>query len=269
MLIYKKSLIVLLCYFFLSLPSVRAYVAQIPGLNRLEINDRANSTTSIRLNTEYGLFVIEIHFNNKHQLFVSRVVDILKKEASKLVNYFKYTPSVTLNILINGAVNQSNGSATSFPRLTINLFDYPPAGAEHLNISGDWLRNLVIHELVHILHTSQISGVNKVINYLFGAGRLMTMVVPRWFTEGIAVWAETKFSESGRLRNPSYEWETRRTFLNDNFCDGVGCLDTPGLYPYRQYPYWSGAYFMSSLEKEKTGTIRCLVKANSSKVPFF
>lgn len=266
---YKESLIVLLCYFCWAVPFVFANVAQIPGLNRDEINDRADSTIDIKLDTKYGPFDIEVHFNKKHHLFVSRVVEILKADTATLVEYFEHTPTVPLHILINGAVNQSNGSATSFPRLTINLFDNPPAGAEHLNISGDWLRNLLLHELVHILHTSQINGINKWVNYLFGAGRLMTMIVPRWFTEGIAVWAETKFTDTGRLRNPSYDWETKRTFLNNRFCNGAGCLDTPGHYPFRQYPYWSGAYFMYSLEKEKAGTIRCLVTANSSKVPFF
>jgi hypothetical protein len=267
--IYKNSLIVLLCYFCWAVPVVFANIAQIPGLNRDEINDRADSTLGITLDTNYGPFKVQIHFNKKHHLFASRVIDILKNDTKTLVNYFEYAPPVPLHILINGAVNQSNGSATSFPRLTINLFDYPPAGAEHLSISGDWLRNLLLHELVHILHTSQINGVNKVVNYLFGAGRLMPMLVPRWFTEGIAVWAETKFTESGRLRNPSYDWETKRTFLNPSFCNGAGCLDTPGHYPYRQYPYWAGAYFMHSLEREKPGVIRCLVTANSAKVPFF
>lgn len=264
-----KLLSFLLLYFYCLSPSVVANVTQIPGAIRDQINDRADTTSSLILRTKKGPFEIRLHFNKRHHHFVYRVIEILKADAPALIDYFDHAPEVPLHILVNGAVNQSNGSATSFPKLLINLYDYPPAGSEHLSISGDWLRNLVVHELVHVLHHSQIYGVNKVINYLFGAGRLMPMIVPRWFSEGIAVWAETKFSTSGRLRNPMYRWETNRTFLIDDFCDGAGCIDMPGKYPYRQFPYWAGAYFMDDLEKDRPGSIKCLVRENAANVPFF
>lgn len=266
---YLQLLSVLVFYFWCGTTLVLANVTQIPGAIVDRVNDRADTSTSVTIPTGHGPFEIQLHFNKKHHLFVARVIEILKKDAPVLVNYFEHAPEVPLHILVNGAVYQSNGSATSFPKLVINLYDYPPAGSEHLVISGDWLRNLVVHELVHILHHSQIYGVNQIINYLFGAGRLMPMIVPRWFSEGIAVWAETVYTKSGRLRNPLYDWETKRTFLMRDFCDGAGCIDTPGKYPYRQFPYWAGAYFMRYLEQERAGSIKCLVRENAGNAPFF
>lgn len=246
-----------------------ASVTQIPGGQVDTVRDRLTTTHKLKVNDKRGVFDIRIHFNQKHHDFVARVSEIIKSDTPALIQYFDYVPDIPLHIFINGAVNQSNGSATSFPKLLMNLYDYPPAGWEHLNISGDWLRNLVVHEMVHILHHAQINGFNKVINTIFGAGRLIPMLVPRWFSEGIATWAETNFTEAGRLRNPLFKWEMDRTFLQKDFCYGAGCVDNPGRYPFGQFPYWAGSFFMRHLEKEKPGTIKCLVRANSSKVPFF
>ncbi|MGB0453262.1 MAG: hypothetical protein ACPGJV_06065 [Bacteriovoracaceae bacterium] len=243
-----------------------ADVTQIPDS---DIKDRINTSYEFKLPTKYGTAHFKFHFNKGHVDFVARSEEILRQTFYKVVDYFQFVPDAPINIIVNGAVFQSNGSATVFPQLVINLFDYPPMGIEHLNTSGDWLQNLIVHEIIHVIHLAQINGVNKVINFLTGAGRLMPMITPRWFTEGIAVWGETKLTEQGRLRNSLFSFETKKALLHPDSCRAVGCLTNPGIYPFRQFPYWVGAFFLDSLEAEKPGTIKCLVEANSRKIPYF
>ena len=45
-------------------------------------------------------------------------------------------------------------------------------------------------------------------------------------------------------------------------------IDDPGSFPYKQYPYWVGGAFMNWIEGQNQGNIKCLVKENSSNIPF-
>lgn len=235
-----------------------------------KVDSSITKTYTIRVETKYGQLVAQIHAHESHRPMVSRISEILHHESRELLEYFQWIPDDTIHIIIKEAVNSSNGFATVFPRLKIEINDFPPVGYNYLNSSGDWLKNLLLHELVHIIHMSQHRGVVDWVNTLFGSiGRSMTGLVPRWFSEGIAVWAETKFTDSGRLRDEMMLFESRKALLSKQFCKTTDCLSVPGKYPYGHAPYWLGGMFMNFLEKQRPGTIRCLIQNNSKKIPFF
>jgi hypothetical protein len=170
--------------------------------------------------------------------------------------------------MINPA-SMANGWATIMPRNMIGLNNFPPMGDGHLTSIDGWIQGLVLHELTHILHMDQTSGFLNVLESVFGNIGKMGGLVPRWFSEGLAVWAETHFTQGGRLRSKLLEYELDQVLLDPASCKTPDCLDDPGVYPNRQMPYWVGGYFMDYLEKKKPGTIRCLIKENSNSILFF
>ena len=163
----------------------------------------------------------------------------------------------------------TNGNARTFPTDIINLYKFPPSNNEHLVIMEDWLTGLIFHEYVHVTHLDQTRDFLELGRNIFGSiAKFPVMVVPRWFTEGIAVWAESHLSKNGRLSNPLFRKELLIQFLRADYCKTIDCLDEPGLYPNGSLAYWAGAHFMEYMEEKKPGTIKCLVEENSSKIPF-
>ena len=92
---------------------------------------------------------------------------------------------------------------------------------------------------------------------------------PCGLQEGLATWAETKFTEGGRGRNRLLKWETDRRHLDESFCRSLDCLDGPGYYPHGATAYRMGSRFLTFLEENKKGTLSCLVRANARKIPYF
>ena len=232
--------------------------------------DKKNLVTRmVKIDTKKGPVVFEIHGAKQNSVYIERVARILEDYAHPILDYFEYPPTTNINFRINSSSTRANGAATAFPRNLIELNAFPPVGNGHLLTQEDWMKGLVLHELVHIVHMDQTRGFPQMVRNVFGSFGKWGGVVPRWFAEGIAVWAETEFTEGGRLRHPGVIWEFEKKMADPNFCQTIDCLDSPGKYPYGQFPYWAGAKFIDYLEKRKEGSIRCLVQENSKEIPFF
>lgn len=237
--------------------------------NSFARTDSSVETTAFKVNTKYGEYNFELHLPSNDENFTSRVVKILQKDTAKVAEYFQYAPREVVHFVLKEEAFQANGSATVFPRDLIVLRKFPPLGSEHLSTGDDYLQGLVLHELIHIIHMDQTEGFLEVMRKIFGAVGKLGGLTPRWFTEGVATWGESQFTDGGRLRNNMMRSQWEQALISKDFCDSIDCLDNPGLFPFRQFPYWAGAYFMEYLEKRNAGSVRCLVKANNNNFPFF
>jgi hypothetical protein len=231
--------------------------------------DAEIKTYKFSVDSSYGKYDYELHLPLDDESFTNRVVKILSENTQKLAEYFQYAPKEVIHFNLSEYDHESNGSATVFPIDQIVLRKFPPIGAEHLSISDDYLKGLVLHELIHIIHMDQTGGFPKFIETIFGSVGKFGGIVPRWFVEGVATWGESEFTNGGRLRNKLMRLQWEEAMGQDDFCRSIDCIDNPGVYPYRQFPYWTGAYFLEYLESRKKGTVRCLVTANNNNIPFF
>jgi len=246
------------------------FVGQAFAQNELfEEASETQVTRSFSIKTEFGHGNFALHGTKDAQIQAKRVQEILEEFTPALFKYFKYAPEQTIHFRLNNSAKRLNGSATVLPRNVIVLNMFPPVGDEHLHVSDDWLQGLVIHELVHIIHLEQARGILR--GFLFIAGNYGRLggVIPRWFTEGAATWAETHFTKGGRLRQEGLLAQARIFLERDNFCQTIDCLDNPPEYPYGNFAYWVGAAFLDYLEAQKEGTISCIIKVNSYRIPFF
>lgn len=227
-------------------------------------------TINVSMPTNYGTFFGEIHYSEKDLALALRVERIIKEDLIKVVNYFEYVPFDVVHFNLDPYVRLTNGNASIFPTNIINLYNFPASNLEHLIVMENWLQGLVLHEFVHITHLDQTRDFLKIGRQIFGTiAKVPAGIVPRWFTEGIAVWGESHLINGGRLNNQLFNKELLILFKKHETCKTIDCLDNPGVYPEGQLAYWAGAHFMEYLENKKPKTIKCLVEMNSASIPFF
>ena len=211
----------------------------------------------------------EIHYEKGKGPVAQRVGQIVKKYTPILLDYFGGSIQSTVHISLNGQAEASNGFARVFPRNLIELNLFPPTGRDSLTSAGNWFESLIFHELVHIVHMDKTSGFPGFVRTIFGATGKWGGIAPRWFSEGIAVWAESHFIDGGRLRDPRIREVIRSQMKSQDHCQNIDCLDMPGFWPHGHSAYWVGGAFMDFLERTKPGPIKCLVDENSNNLPFF
>lgn len=233
-------------------------------------NAEVLKTINVSMPTNYGTFLGEIHYSEKDLSSALRVERIIKEDLIKVINYFQYVPHDVVHFNLDPYMRLTNGNARPFPTNIINLYNFPANNKEHLIVMDNWMQGLVLHEFVHIVHLDQTRDYLNVARKIFGTiAKIPSGIVPRWFTEGVAVWGESHLINGGRLHNPLFNKELLIQFKKHDFCQTIDCIDEPGVYPHGQLSYWAGAHFIEWLEDKKPGTIKCLVEHNSGAVPFF
>ena len=185
-----------------------------------------------------------IVFPSERVAFARRALSIAEEAHLKLIKELEWIPKTKTYISVTDYSDTANGWATSVPRNEIRLQAYPPFLSEELGFYDDWMRQLIYHEYTHILHTDTSYGLHPVLNVIFGKFARNNATAPHWFTEGVAVYYETRMSNTGRLRNVLYKTMIRNAALADAI-PTLGELSA-GLvrYPEGVGNYLFGSFFI-------------------------
>ena len=120
---------------------------------------------------------------------------------------------VHMPVIIHNESSFSNGVFVWAPK-RLEIFTNPdPNGYQQ-----DWLTQLALHEGRHAVQIDKLNqGVTKVLSYVGGeqAVGAMAVFLPYWYLEGDAVDAETRLSNTGRGRQPSFEMELKAQLLEE------------------------------------------------------
>ncbi len=122
-------------------------------------------------------------------------------------------PARHFPILLHSENMMSNGFVTWAPRRT-ELRTIPPAST----FAFEWDKQLVAHELRHVAQLSNLyRGPFPALYYLLGeqSPGIASSLMPGWFLEGDAVYAETQVSAFGRGLQPGFTLEYRAYFAED------------------------------------------------------
>jgi hypothetical protein len=128
-------------------------------------------------------------------------------------------------VIIHNYTTQSNGYVAWAPR-RMEIYPTP----EQNSIPIDPNKQLAVHELTHVLQMESLNrGVSKALSVILGeqmAGADAALI-PQWFFEGEAVFAESALTGSGRGRSPSFQkqlkaitTEKRRLYSYDKMVNG-------------------------------------------------
>ncbi|MFO7669441.1 MAG: hypothetical protein R6W31_07265 [Bacteroidales bacterium] len=114
-------------------------------------------------------------------------------------------------VIIHNESSFSNGVFVWAPK-RLEIFTNPDPNS----YNQDWLTQLALHEGRHAVQIDKLNqGFSKGLYYLGGEQMvgLMAIFLPYWYLEGDAVDSETRLSNSGRGRQPSFEMELKAQML--------------------------------------------------------
>jgi len=108
-----------------------------------------------------------------------------------------------LPVVIHNFTVESNGYVAWAPK-RMEILPTP----EQNTIPLDFRSQLTLHEPAHVYQMEALDhGTTKILSYFLGQQitGLSALLLPNWFMEGDAVFAETVLSESGRGRSPDFQ----------------------------------------------------------------
>ncbi len=226
-------------------------------------------TEKIKIKFKGDDLTFHVHYPESKIEFARETIRIIKSDFNQVNDYFDYLPQSNVHVVVNKVSGEANGAAGVFPRNTIFLNDFPPHKFSSLSHTNNWLRILLIHEYVHILTLEMTHGIRDFFRIFLGSSMKWSQFMPRWLSEGVATWAESKFTGEGRVKHPVIASQMVSLLKSSKTCHSKLCFDKPRHYPFGSYAYWVGAYFLEYLENQKTGTVKCLMERYSRVLPFF
>lgn len=126
----------------------------------------------------------------------------LDNSFSKLSSLYSIK-KIRIPVIIHNYTTYSNGYVAWAPR-RIELYPTP----EQNTIPLDPVDQLTTHEMTHVLQMYSLKkGFSNLMNVPFGEQftGIISILLPMWFLEGDAVFAESVLSTSGRGRTPSFQ----------------------------------------------------------------
>lgn len=193
------------------------------------------------------------HFRVHHHEGIAGLAQDVAREAerahARLSPILAHAPRGKTEIVLSDDVDDANGSATPLPYNTIRLFAVPPESLSVLQDYRDWLRQLVQHEYVHVLHLDTTAGLPAAVNAIFGKLWVPNAFLPPFFTEGIAVVHESEGDPAaGRNASALFDMYARALATGGEF-PSLPEASNPYLeWPVGNVPYLLGGRFMGWLQ---------------------
>ena len=116
-------------------------------------------------------------------------------------------------VLIHSYSIQSNGYVAWAPK---RMELYPTPEQNTIPLAPE--KQLAIHELAHVMQMESLNhGFSKAVSLLFGEQftGVVASLLPQWFLEGDAVFAESALTQSGRGRDPSFQKQIRALMVDN------------------------------------------------------
>jgi hypothetical protein len=212
-----------------------------------------------------------IHFHQGETHLAVEVAQSAEEIHALLTPWIRWEPFGRTQVVIVDPTDSANGYATISPNNTIVLYAVQPDSDTSLDGYEHWIWAIFVHEYAHILQIDQVGGLPQVARWI--AGRLIAPggVLPRWMTEGFAVYTETRFSAGGRGRS-TYTDMLMRTAALDGKWPQIDIAEGYGqAWPRGNLRYLYGGRFHFAVERQTKADawIDFHVRHNRTVIPFF
>ncbi|MFQ5901855.1 MAG: TolB family protein, partial [Thermodesulfobacteriota bacterium] len=192
----------------------------------------------------------------------------------------QWSPGGKTHIVLIDNTDFTNAFATVLPRNTIYIQVVPPMADMTI---GEY-EFAITHEYAHILTTDPARGYSKVMRKIFGKPlpgytllSLLTfmltappnVLLPTWWLEGVATWAETEYTNSGRGRSTFTEMILRMAVEEDNIPTMDKLNGEVPYWPDGHIPYvWGLRLNMYIAEKYGKDSLGKLNITHAGKFPY-
>ncbi|TVQ23623.1 MAG: hypothetical protein EA382_09535, partial [Spirochaetaceae bacterium] len=173
-------------------------------------------------------------------------------------------------VVLYGRSDLANGYYTPAPPQHVALYTVTPSLPWMGARTDSWLRLLLTHELTHYVQANFRPGVFGALGRMFGSsiGALDIGFAPLWFTEGLAIYAETEFTSGGRGSDPFFEMEYKAPIIAGSMFSFAQAGYDSHLAPRGRY-YTAGGFLIDALIERHGESIVTAVMADFARFPFF
>ncbi|HHL39576.1 MAG TPA: peptidase S9 [Deltaproteobacteria bacterium] len=226
-----------------------------------------------------------VHFHQGLERLARRAAAVAESRFSEMSRDFLWTPKERIHIVLTDGSDFAGGTASVVPYSAIYINTVPPLQDRPIGEYGDWLELIVVHELAHVFTLEPVRGfwgaMRKVFGrpvpaadpLLFGAFVLTAppnLMLPRWWHEGVATWAETHYTGYGRGGGSYYDMMLRMAVHDGRIPSIDGINGEVPSWPGGAAPYLFGMELFSHLAgRYGETTAGRLSIAHSGRFPFF
>ncbi|MBC7741099.1 MAG: hypothetical protein H7061_02800 [Bdellovibrionaceae bacterium] len=212
----------------------------------------------------------DVVFSAQQQDLGLYYAQVAERAYAQLATVFSFTTN-HLVLVVNDTTDISNGYATRIPYPLIMAYTVQIGDHESLSEAGEWGRELLTHELTHILQFEPAEGFYRFLKPVFGNIIAPNMLMPLWWKEGMAVEMETQFSPRGRSRS-MYQDSTLRALVMDRKLFDYTIPQANEVLP--SWPYGSRSYLFGSvfwshfLSENKISAVDTIVSRQGRRAPY-
>lgn len=190
-----------------------------------------------------------VNYHSGLEPLAQRTANIAERYYAILSKRLDYQPSELIEVILTDDREFANGSAGAVPYNTVQLYATAPDDMSALGDYDDWLTQLFAHELTHVLHVDNVSGLPALLNKIIGKTAVPNQSQPRWILEGLATTLETDHTTGGRLRSSQFDMYLRADVLEDNFARLDQMSGIPRRWPGANIWYLYGSSFISFISQ--------------------
>lgn len=229
------------------------------------------------------------HYAKPIEPFARVFSECLEKNYSEITESFRWRLDGRAEVFVDADHDAPGGQSEVFPHRRIRVRAAPFSLTSTIGESDDWIEQLCIHELVHLVSNDTTGGFFNVLRKIFGATAKVNQLLAPWLMEGFAVAHEIPGTKGGRtestwgraifrvaardqlLRDALFsEGATPRAFGSPEFHWTEDRLNLgPRGWPAESFPYWMGAPLLSEAHKENGKSAGVLSAESARRVPFF
>ncbi len=229
-------------------PTGNSFAATIAGLCALVCVLWSGSAWAVDdPNLEFETIVtphFRVHYHSGLEHVAKRTAKVAEEAHAVLTPRLEWVPAKRTHVVVTDRADSANGSARVFGRNVINVFAMPPESESVLGFYDDWLRVLVYHEYVHILHLDTIGGISPYINAVIGKLVVPNQTLPRWYIEGLATYYESATSRGGRVKSSLFQTYLRAAALDGDLFELGTASNSPTEWPFGTTSYLYGGFFL-------------------------
>ena len=185
-----------------------------------------------------------VHYYSGLEDFAWRVALNCEEAHQVLSPLLDWMPATKTHVNVIDRVDSANGSATTYGRNRMTIYAMPPEADSVLGFYDDWIRVLVYHEYVHILHIDTVLGISPYLNIILGKQLSPNQTLPRWYTEGIATYHESYRTRGGRVKGTTWNMWSRTAALEGRLFDLGATTGIPVEWPGGTAAYLYGSLFI-------------------------
>ena len=122
----------------------------------------------------------DVHYPHDLEREARRVGTIADESVDNASAFLESAPQERVQIVIHDVTDSPNGFTNVVPYDSVELRAITPEGDSELGATDEYLRLLVQHEILHVVHLDTIHGVPAVVNVVVGKVWPPNIIQPRF-----------------------------------------------------------------------------------------